>query len=284
VRLSALAGFISLSLLSSLHKPGNPARWRGPALAAFGLLSLALIALIYHQSFFGRWFLSQALTPDRILPIVGLGFAFGLVSQRIFFTALVLLIVGIFAGFASYDRVIFVLYSVWHAPSHFSMTGPISCLAAGLTLLPGERTRAWLLPMAAFVAGSMLAIAIFLNDPSFREPLFICSPLVVAFWVIAAVSLTVRAFRHKWLVICGRILGSWTVAIGVLYGGASTALIVKQTLPSRIIPRAFSQGGGEFNPPVESGNGWEDKTARDPTGRTPGKFDLPPPYTDPPIE
>jgi hypothetical protein len=260
-----------LSLLSSLHNAGNSVRWSGPVVAAFGLLLIVLITLTQQQSFFGQWFLSQALAPERILPIVGLGFASGLVSLRIFFTALVLLILGILVGFAVYDRLIFLLFVVWNPPSDFSVTGsvavPISCLAAGLSLLPRERLRAWLLPVAALVAGTMLAIAIFLNDSSEGDPLFTYSPLVVAFWIIISVSLTVRAFRHNWLVIFGRILGSWTLAIGVLYGGASAALVLRPILSSSAIPREPAQGA-ELSPSIESGNVVDGKTGRSPPWRT----------------
>ena len=159
-----------MSLLSSLHNAGNSVRWAGPAVAAFGLLLIVLIILSQQQSFFGQWFLSQALAPELILPIVGLGFASGLASLGIFFTALVLLIVGILVGFAAYDNVI-LLYIAWNVPADVSVHGPISCLAAGVPPLCRERIRAWLLPLAAFVVGAMLAIAIFWDDPSQDDPL-----------------------------------------------------------------------------------------------------------------
>jgi hypothetical protein len=256
-----LAEFTSLSLLSSLHSGGSSVRWSGPVIAAFGLLLIVLTTLTQEQSLFGQWFLWQAIAPEQILPIVGLGFAFGLVSLRIFFTALALLIIGILGAFLAYDGVIFLLYIVWNPPSDYDLTGPISCLAAGLPLLSHERLRAWLLPVAAFVVGAMLAIAIFLNDPSEGDPLFICAPLVVAFWTIVSVSLTVRAFRHNWLVIFGRILGSWTVAIGVLYGGASAALVLTPILSSKIISREPARGA-EFSQSVENANVVDGKIGR----------------------
>ena len=260
-----------MSPLSSLHNPGNPARWGGPVVAGFGLLLILLITLTQQQNFFGQWFLSQALAPERILPIVALGFASALVSPRMFFTALVLLIIGISVGFAAYDQVIFLLYIAWNPPDDFSVTGPISCLAAGLPLLSGERLRAWLLPMAAFVEGTMLAIDVFMNDPSqvgpVFNPVFTWSPLLVASWAIISVSLTVRAFRHNWLIIFGRILGSWTVAIGVLYGGASAALVLTPILSSSPVPRVSAQGA-EFSPSVKSGNVVDGKTGKNPPWRT----------------
>jgi hypothetical protein len=236
-------------------------------MAALGLLLIVLITLTQEQSLFGQWFLWQAIAPEQILPIVGLGFAFGLVRLRIFFTALVLLIIGILGGFAAYDRIIFLLYIVWNPPSDYDLTGPISCLAAGLPLLSSERLRAWLVPVGAFVVGAMLAIAIFLNDPSEGDPLFTCSPLAVAFWTIISVSLTVRAFRHNWLVIFGRILGSWTVAVGVLYGAASAVLVLTPMLSSSTISREPPRGA-EFSPSVESGKMVDGKAGRNQPWRT----------------
>jgi hypothetical protein len=255
-----------LSLLSSLHNVCSSVRWSGPVLAAFGLLLIVLITLTQQQSVFGQWFLSQAVAPAQILPIVALGFASGLIGLRIFFTALALLI-GILSGFAAYDRVIFLLYIAWNPPSDFYVTGPISYLAAALPLLSHDRLRDWLLPVAAFIVGTMLAIAIFLNDPSQGDPLFTCAPLVVAFWTFISVSLTVRAFRHNWLVIFGRILGSWTLAIGVLYAGASAALVLTPVLSSRSISRE-PPGGAEFSSSVESGNVVDGKAAKNPPWRT----------------
>lgn len=278
--LSALAEFISLSPLSWLHNSSNSVRWAGPVLAAFGLLLTVLIAVTGQQSLFSQWFWSQALGPERTLPLLGLGFSLGLVGRPIFCAALVLLIIGILAGFAAYDPVIYLLYIAWEAPSHFSVTGPISCLFAGLPLLSSERLRAWVLPPAAFVVGAMLAIAIFLNDPSEGDPLFTWAPLAGAFWIIIAMSLTVRAFRRNWLVVFGRIFGSWTVAIGVLYGAASMSLVLKPMLSSNADSQEPAQGA-EFSPSVESGNAHSGKIGGNPhvrtlwQRRTPGEFGAP---------
>ncbi|HTV34925.1 MAG TPA: hypothetical protein VMF12_00715 [Xanthobacteraceae bacterium] len=269
-----------MSPLSSLHNASNSVRWAGPAMAAIGLLLTVLIAVTGQQSLFSQWFWSQALGPERTLPLLGLGFALGLVRLRIFFASLVLLIIGIVAGFAAYDPVMYLLYIAWEAPSHFSLTGPVSCLFAGLPLLCSERLRAWLLPVAAVVVGAMLAIAIFLNDPSDGDPLFTWAPLVGALWIIIAVSLTVRAFRRNWLVVFGRILGSWTVAIGVLYGATSAVLVLKP-IPSSNANSQEPARGAEFTPPGESGSAVDGKTGGNPhvrtlwQRRTPGQVEAP---------
>jgi hypothetical protein len=101
------------------------------------------------------------------------------------------------------------------------LTGPISYLAAGVALVASMRWRTFVAPVASMIFGTMLGLTIKLTDPSLHEPAFTWTPLLAACWVIAAAALTLRAFRRGWFSIFGRILGSWLIAIGLLYGGAS---------------------------------------------------------------
>jgi hypothetical protein len=196
-----------------------------------GVLALGAIALIGQQSLFARWFLPHALAPERVLPLAALGIAGGLISWRAFGLALLFFVLGISAGLAAHDRVVFTLYTVLHGPTYLFLTGPISCLAIGLALVVGARPLPWLLPPAAFVDGAMLAVAIFLTNPTLDDPVFTWTPMLAAIWIVAGVSLTARAFGRAWLPIFGRILGSWTVAVGLLYGGALLMPILKPQPP-----------------------------------------------------
>ena len=107
------------------------------------------------------------------------------------------------------------------AATHLFLLGPISYLAAGAALLASERLRTYLAPVAALIVGAMLALAIKLTDPSLHVPAYTWTPILIACWIVAGVALTLRAFRRGWFSIFGRILGSWLVTIGLLYGGAS---------------------------------------------------------------
>jgi hypothetical protein len=80
------------------------------------------------------------------------------------------------------------------------------------------------------IFGAMQAVMIKLTDPSLHEPVFTWTPVLIAVWIIAATSLTLGAFWRDWLSVFGRILGSWLLAIGLLYGGAS--LVPKPRPPS----------------------------------------------------
>jgi hypothetical protein len=191
-------------------------------LAALGIIVAALALIpVTKQSPLARWILSETLAPAQVLPLVGLGAAFALVGPRIFAAALLLFGSGIFAGLAAEYWLLWALDAIPRAATHLFLTGPISYLAAGIALVVGARWRSLAAPVAAVVAGAMWALTIRLTDPSLHEFAFTFVPVMAAFWIVAAASLTLRAFRRDWFAIFGRILGSWLLAIGLLYGGAS---------------------------------------------------------------
>jgi hypothetical protein len=197
--------------------------WSGPALAVLGLAAIAAAALLpgLRESPLGRWTLMETLAPARVLPLIGLGAAFGLLAGRAFIAALLLFGIGIVIGMVAEDRLLWVLDSVPRAATHLFMTGPISYLAAGAALVASKRRRSIVAPAAAIIVGAMLALMIKLTDPSLHEPVFTWTPVLIAVWMVVSVSLSLRAFRREWFIVAGRILGSWLIAIGLLYGGAS---------------------------------------------------------------
>jgi hypothetical protein len=204
-------------------------KWSGPALTVLGLLGAAAIALppAAGRSTLTWWILSSALAPERVLPLVGLGVALALVDRRYSLGALALFGGGVAVGFFGKDWLLSALEAIPRATSHHFLTGPISSVTVGLALvLPAARLRSWFLLIAAVVAGSMLAVAIEVTDPSLHDVAIPLAGVVIGFWIIAAISLTARAFRRTWFPVPARILGSWLIAIGLLYGGAS--LIPKQ--------------------------------------------------------
>jgi hypothetical protein len=212
------------------------ARWSGPALAGLGILAIAAAALVGNANPLARWMLTETLAPARVLPLVGLGAVFALIGLRALAAALALFALGIVAGIAGQDRLLAMLDLVPRAATHLFFTGPISYLAAGAALVAGARWRDWLTPVAALIVGAMLALTIKLTDPSLHEPAYTWTPVLIAFWIVAAVTLTLRAFRRGWFSIFGRILGSWLLAIGLLYGGASLVPPKRQPPPPAVQP------------------------------------------------
>jgi hypothetical protein len=190
-------------------------------LAAPGLLAIAVAALAGNENPLVGWTLTETLAPVRVLPLIGLAAAFALIGARAAIVALLLFAAGIAAGLIATDRMLAILDMVPRAATHLFFVGPISYLAAGAALVVSVRWRTWLTPPAALIFGAMLALTVKLTDPSLHEPAYTWTPVLIAFWIIAAVTLSLRAFRRGWFAIFGRILGSWLLAIGLLYGGAA---------------------------------------------------------------
>ena len=199
-------------------------------MAALGLAAIAAAALLpgLRESPLGQWTLMETLAPARVLPLIGLGAAFGLLAGRAIIAALLLFGIGVVIGLVAEDRLLWALDSVPRAATYLFMTGPISYLAAGAALVASKRRRSIVAPVAAIIVGAMLALIIKLTDPSLHEPVFTWTPVLIAVWMVVSVSLSLRAFRRAWFVVAGRILGSWLIAIGLLYGGVS--LVPKRNL------------------------------------------------------
>jgi hypothetical protein len=206
--------------------------WGGPALAAIGAVVLAAVEFLpaTAQSTLAWWIATSALAPVRVLPLLGLGVALALVDLYLCAVSLVLFGCGIIAGFITQDRFVAALAAVPQAASHDFLTGPVSCLAVGLALAAGARLRRGLLPVAAAIAGAMLVFAIHVTDPSLHDWRFPLAGIAIALWIVVAITFMVRAFRRDWFTIPGRILGSWLIAVGLLYGGAS--LVPRRNLPT----------------------------------------------------
>ncbi len=190
-------------------------------MAGLGLAAIAAASAIARTSPLAGWTLSETLAPARVLPLVALGAAFALLGTRALLAALVLFALGIAGGLFAQDRLLWLLDTVPRAATHMFLTGPISYLAAGVALVAGARWRDWLAPPAAAIFGAMLGLTIRLTDPSLHQPVFTWSPVLIAVWIVFAVMLCLRGFWRDWFPIFGRILGSWMLAIGLLYGGVS---------------------------------------------------------------
>lgn len=231
--------------------------WCGPALAAAGLIAVAAVAFLppLRESPLTRWILTETLAPARVLPLIGLGAAFGLIGVRAFVAALVQLAIGIAGGLFAEDWLLWMLDVVPRAAAHLFLTGPISYLAAGVALVCSARLRPYVAPAAAMIFGAMLGLTIKLTDPSLHEPAFTWTPVLAGLWIVAAISLTVRAFRQHWFSVFGRIFGSWLMAIGLLYGGA--ALVQNHEPLLQMTPTP------EFVRPFSSGNQFDERNEPD---------------------
>lgn len=231
--------------------------WSGPALAALGLIAVGALTFLpaLRESPLTRWILTETLAPARVLPLIGLGAAFGLIGARAFIVALVLFAIGIVGGLFAEDGLLRVLDTVPRAATNLFLTGPLSYLAAGAALISSAHLRSYVTPVGAAIFGAMLGLTIKLTDPSLHEPAFTWTQVLIAFWIVAAVSLPLRTLWRGWFPIFGRVFGSWLIAIGCLYGGAS--LIPKHEPLPQIAPIP------EFDRPDSSGDQFEERSKPD---------------------
>ncbi len=216
--------------------------WSGPALAVLGLAALTATALFVNQSPLAHWILTETLTPAHVLPLVGLGTAFALLRASSLVKALVLFALGIGVGLYGEDRLRSVIENVPGAATHLSLTGPLYYLAAGMMLVCGSRWRIFIAPFCATIFGAVLGFTIKLTDPSMHEPAYIWTPLLIAFWIAGTVMLTLRIFGGGWFIIFCPIFGSWLIAIGLLYGGASLTPKREPYAPEIALPPATAPG------------------------------------------
>ncbi|MEW5420831.1 hypothetical protein [Amorphus sp. 3PC139-8] len=207
------------------------ARWSGPALvvAGVGILIILILRDPADRGVIAGWIVSDAAAPARLLPLIGLAAASALVPASFALAGLAVFSAGVLLGSLELALLLATLGALPGAESHLFFTFPISSVAAGLVLLAPSAIRQWLLPLAALIAGAVLAVATKITDPTLHDPAIFVTGVVVAVWTLVAVGLTVRGFRRPWFSIPARILGSWLVAIGVLFGGA--ALLARPPLP-----------------------------------------------------
>lgn len=207
-------------------------QWSGPILAVLGAIVIGTIVLrpAAAGSPLAWWIWHSALTLERVLPLIGLGIAFGLADARTYAAGALLFGLGIAAGFVFYKPILDPLLTIPNVAERNFLTGPIASIVSGLALMGGQRLRPWLLVPAAGAAGIVLALAIVVTDPSLNDSTNRIAGALIGVWIVGAVSLSLRAFRRGWFDIAGRIAGSWLIAIGLLYGGA--ALLPKPTPPA----------------------------------------------------
>lgn len=198
-------------------------RWAGPILLTLGAIAIIAILLLPRESrgTLGWWILSNIFAYQRILPVACFGATLALVSLSQCIAAVVFLVSGMALGFIFADPFLSAVASIPGAAANHFLTGPILCIAVGLSLIASERIRSWVLPVAAICVGAFFAVTIRLTDPSYRDPTIMITGIGVGAWALTAISLTVRTFRQTWFETAGRIVGSWLLAIGLLYGGVS---------------------------------------------------------------
>ncbi len=217
-------------------------RWSGPAIAALGLIVIGATAATAGRSPLARWTVIETLAPANVLPLVALGAAVALISARGMVVAFGFFVLGMGSGLFAEDALLRLLDKIPGSATHLFLTGPMSYLSAGAALVVSTRWRTFVAPPAAAVSGAMVGLTIMISDPSSHDPAYTWTPVLIALWTVLAVALCLRGFWREWFLVFGRILGSWMLAIGLLYGGASLIPQKAPPLPPAATPPTSASG------------------------------------------
>lgn len=207
-------------------------RWVGPALGLLGAISIVLLALepLGSRSLVTWWVLERAVSIDKALPLIGFGAALSMLSPQLSIVSIGALLVGAAVGFEIRNQFIAFMDFAPDAADHLFLTVPISMIAAGSVLIAPAWAKPWLVLPAALLVGGMLAIVITLTDPTMNSRTVSVVGVALGLWVVVVATLSATAFYRAWFPVALRIIGSWLLAIGLLYGGAS--LVKRPALPS----------------------------------------------------
>lgn len=207
-------------------------RWMGPGLAAAGAISFVFLALQSpgSRTLVSWWVLERALSAEKALPLIGLGAAIALFSRIEVVLCVGLYLAGAWLGFCFHELFVDQLSFVPNAADHLFLTGPISLISTGLLLIAPTMLRHWLAPIVSAIVGAMLAEVITLTDPTMDSSVISFVGIGLGLWAIITALICVRTFHRDWFQIGLRIVGSWFLAIGLLYGSA--AFVRQAELPS----------------------------------------------------
>ncbi|UJW76160.1 hypothetical protein [Rhizobium sp. SL42] len=215
--------------------------WVLLAVGGTSLLSMLALDLVAGRS----WLLAGLCTAERLLPLFGLGLLIGQLpsppESRLWPAAVLLLVAGALLGLVFREDVYLLVAPVPGAAANLFMMGPLACVLTGVALIPPRPARPWLAVPLIPVVGAAIAIATRLGDPTLYAPHYLPAALLAQLWFVAAIALPVGRFDPPWLSTGSRIVASWMIAIGLLYGGAYLAARDKSLTPP---PFAVLQGEG----------------------------------------
>ena len=230
-----------------------------PLALYFGALAALALVPLSDQGEVGQWILRSGATPQRLLAPAGLGLAMALVPHRLRFGAAIAAMIGAAAAVQWQVRILDALQGLPGAVSHDFLVLPISLLAIGLALAAGGMFRSLLILPAAAVVGAGHAIATVLSDTSFpRNGSILTAGLVMTACLAVAVALAVHSWPRTPVRIGARIVGSWFLAIGLLY--LATAIMPPRQIPGEApaglappsAPLSGNDGFPDFGPPPDT--------------------------------
>ncbi len=162
-------------------------------------------------------------TVELLLPLVGVAVVLGQLPGRIKTWAVLALILGAAGGLLFRETLYGLMAPVPGAASHLFLAGPLACAMVGLVLILPPAWRPWIALSLLPAIAAALAVATHLGDPALFAPHYLGSAFALQSSILLAVSWLVARFQHPVLHTASRILGSWMLAVALLYGGAYVA-------------------------------------------------------------
>lgn len=202
------------------------------------------LAMPPSRTLLSRWVLTGVLAPERVMPLIGIALLFGLTGRRAHGAGIALFLVGMAAGFTWHVALLTRLSALPNVEMHAFLTAPLLCILIGPALILSKPAGAIASLTVALPAGVLAALSIKATDPSFHSPTFAEVGALVTVWLVVALSLTVRIVRGRWLAIGAPIFGSWLIAVGVLYGGATLAQRPPRLPPEPVAPPSAPEAAG----------------------------------------
>lgn len=184
-----------------------------------GILLICMYVFSTQNSTISNWLIWSFLSVSNILPLLSLGIGLSLLDIRLAFASLAIFIGGFFIGIVFYSDI--WLYFLVNATQHLYLTLPISSLFVGILLILPNNVQKYIILIISFIVSMMLGITIKLTDPTFHDPFILKLGLIIGFWLVISVMFIMRKYYRKWFIIPIRILASWLIASGILYGGTS---------------------------------------------------------------
>ncbi|WP_330647268.1 hypothetical protein RPE78_14685 (plasmid) [Thioclava litoralis] len=185
----------------------------------FTLGGAALLVAMQLSEAISLWVSQSALSAPMLLTLAALGFAAVPLARQGKAASFVGWALGFGLGLWAHVGLMALIEPLPGAVSHKFYTLPIGALALGLVLAPGQWLTQRLLPVAALISGGSYAVALKLSDPSSGgDPTIALSGLGLGVWILLCAACLGRIIPPRGTVIGTRIIGSWLIAIAVLYG------------------------------------------------------------------
>jgi GNAT superfamily N-acetyltransferase len=163
------------------------------------------------------------ISVELMLPLIGIAAVLGQLPRGQRLWTVLALVLGAGAGLQFRETLYSLMAQVPGAAAHLFLTGPIACALTGFVLILPPKRRNWIAPVLLAPTAAAIAIATRLGDPAVFAQHYLASAFALQACVVGTVAWPAAKFANPALHTAARILGSWMLAVALLYGGAFVA-------------------------------------------------------------